>query len=309
VFPSWVKTRRRINTVQPQQIAVPYQKTLNDMAGKLKEEGTSEEDIRKLSKELETLNTQITKDVLDNFLSSLGAFQTEVEQWRASPPKLDAELDAALEAEVLTKITEARSAAGIDMNKARSSFEKSRLSYVRLLAQNLQKRLLTPPQGMAGDEWNKIAADVRNKMESVKNEKDVDKAFASYQQGYEEFTRQLEPMLKPAKGIAGHAGIKPVSDVRVVPHVSKFEAPVEPFGRSYNVGDIVRKMALYDVFFTLVILLISVLLGLKLLWVDDPTWGGAKAYMTALLWGLGLHQVSGVAFEGVTGLVARWSKP
>jgi methylmalonyl-CoA mutase cobalamin-binding subunit len=75
-----------------------------------------------------------------------------------------------------------------------------------------------------------------------------------------------------------------------------------------TVRELTNKMERRDLIFTAVILLISVLLGLKLLWADDPTWGGWNAYLTAVLWGLGLHQVSGTAFEGAAGLVEKWSK-
>ena len=55
-------------------------------------------------------------------------------------------------------------------------------------------------------------------------------------------------------------------------------------------------------------LLISILLGLKLLWVDNATWGSANDYLIAILWGLGLHQVSNAAFEGAAATVARIAK-
>jgi methylmalonyl-CoA mutase cobalamin-binding subunit len=75
-----------------------------------------------------------------------------------------------------------------------------------------------------------------------------------------------------------------------------------------TVRELTNSMKRRDLIFTVVILLISVVLGLKLLWADDPTWGGWNAYLTAVLWGLGLHQVSGTAFEGAAGLVEKWSK-
>lgn len=75
-----------------------------------------------------------------------------------------------------------------------------------------------------------------------------------------------------------------------------------------TISELSRSMVCRDRIFACVILFISVLLGLKLLWADDPTWGGAKAYLTAVLWGLGLHQVSGTAFEGAQGLMEKWSK-
>jgi hypothetical protein len=60
-----------------------------------------------------------------------------------------------------------------------------------------------------------------------------------------------------------------------------------------------------DWLFTLSVALISVLLGLKVLWIDDAGWGGLEDVLIALLWGLGLHQGSSGAFEGIAGLKTR----
>ncbi|MCP3102105.1 hypothetical protein LZ198_24865 [Myxococcus sp. K15C18031901] len=54
---------------------------------------------------------------------------------------------------------------------------------------------------------------------------------------------------------------------------------------------------------------IAVVLGLQLLNVFSPTWGGFGAGMTAFLWGFGLHQVGNATFDGLTGLMARVERP
>ena len=77
--------------------------------------------------------------------------------------------------------------------------------------------------------------------------------------------------------------------------------------RATTVTEVTRKLGLLDLVFTAIILLIAVFLGLKLLWTDNATWGGWDAYLSAVLWGLGLHQVSGAAFEGLQGLAAKLS--
>jgi hypothetical protein len=53
---------------------------------------------------------------------------------------------------------------------------------------------------------------------------------------------------------------------------------------------------------------VAVALGLQLLNVFSPTWGGFGAGMTAFLWGFGLHQVGNATFEGLTGLLTRVEK-
>ncbi|RKI71378.1 hypothetical protein D7X55_09100 [Corallococcus sp. AB049A] len=53
---------------------------------------------------------------------------------------------------------------------------------------------------------------------------------------------------------------------------------------------------------------IAVLLGLQVLDVFAPTWGGSGAWMTAFLWGFGLHQVGNATFDGLWGMVSRLEK-
>lgn len=49
----------------------------------------------------------------------------------------------------------------------------------------------------------------------------------------------------------------------------------------------------YDLLLNVGLLNIATVLALKLLWADNPTWGGAGDFAVAFLWGLGLQQVGG----------------
>ncbi|QDV44246.1 hypothetical protein Enr13x_41090 [Stieleria neptunia] len=53
---------------------------------------------------------------------------------------------------------------------------------------------------------------------------------------------------------------------------------------------------------------VAVILGIKLLWVDDLDWGTNGDYLIAVLWGLGLHQVANVSFN-FNSLASRLSSP
>jgi hypothetical protein len=64
-----------------------------------------------------------------------------------------------------------------------------------------------------------------------------------------------------------------------------------------------RKQLAVSVIATLLIAIVAVILGVKVLWSDDWTWGGAQAYLIAFLWGAGLHQFT---FGGISGLMDRW---
>lgn len=68
------------------------------------------------------------------------------------------------------------------------------------------------------------------------------------------------------------------------------------------------QMVRLDLMVLVVALLVSILLGLKLLWVDNATWGSANDWVIALLWGLGLHQVANSSFEGIGGMLEKFAK-
>ena len=50
-------------------------------------------------------------------------------------------------------------------------------------------------------------------------------------------------------------------------------------------------------------LAVATALGVTFVWT--PTWGGVNDWVAAVLWGLGLHQISGSTFDGVLGLRER----
>ncbi len=60
-----------------------------------------------------------------------------------------------------------------------------------------------------------------------------------------------------------------------------------------------RTLRWSDFLVTVAIFLIAGLIGLHALWTNDPSWGGWNARFVAILWGLGLHQVT---FDGVSSL-------
>jgi hypothetical protein len=61
-----------------------------------------------------------------------------------------------------------------------------------------------------------------------------------------------------------------------------------------------------DAIIIVIALALAVGLGLKLLWDGNSTWGSFSDCLVAILWGLGLHQVSGNAFEGIPALIAKF---
>jgi hypothetical protein len=58
----------------------------------------------------------------------------------------------------------------------------------------------------------------------------------------------------------------------------------------------------FEALINVAVLVAALGLGIKLLYVDDLTWGGWSGYLTAGLWGVGLHQFT---YSGIGGLVDR----
>lgn len=69
----------------------------------------------------------------------------------------------------------------------------------------------------------------------------------------------------------------------------------ESLGAAKMPEDILRSLRMRDALVSLAVLVIASLTGIRYLWLTEPTWGGLSDWLTCLLWGLGLHQVSGVA--------------
>lgn len=75
------------------------------------------------------------------------------------------------------------------------------------------------------------------------------------------------------------------------------------FGRvAENATELSERTKTMDNMVDVLAIALSAVLGVLYVWGPNPTWGGLSDYLTALLWGLGLHQVSGFTFDGVLGL-------
>ena len=98
-----------------------------------------------------------------------------------------------------------------------------------------------------------------------------------------------------AKGIdAIPRSAAPRSALATIPHLGPIALPRPRRAR--------RLLALGDVIVLVAVTLIAVASGLKLLWVGSPTWGGWGDWLTAILWGAGLHAVGNDRFKGLLGL-------
>lgn len=106
----------------------------------------------------------------------------------------------------------------------------------------------------------------------------------------------------PGAGAALILGLSPIAGVA--------ESIPEPPPRIIlSVAELDKRVQRNEAIFALAVGVISILVGVKLLWLPSPTWGDWADYVTAFLWGLGLHQVSGAAlgqFDWGT-MLGKWS--
>ena len=81
-------------------------------------------------------------------------------------------------------------------------------------------------------------------------------------------------------------GIGQVPDALVDVPGSQFKAPEQ------TLRETARKLFRVDLFITTVAILLATLFGVRTLWSANATWGGWEDHVVALLWGLGLHQLT-----------------
>ncbi len=226
------------------------------------------------------------------------------------------------------QVTSATSAAekATDPAEAMKLYLSAYSNYVRQLTWKLQKRLAIAQETVA--KHASISPDDRAKykgmLDSVStalvqalakvDSGDVRGAAADYELGRKTFVLVDDAVKAAGGGVlaaesAGAAAPAEAATAGTVPgpFTLPFLGVFTKTGKTPTLLEVTRQLGWWDLVFTLAVLLIAVFLGLKLLWAGNATWGGWDAYLSAVLWGLGLHQVSGAAFEGLQGLAGKFS--
>jgi hypothetical protein len=132
---------------------------------------------------------------------------------------------------------------------------------------------------------------------------DVTGAMASYERARVAFAKwPAEAQMGDQKAAPKLAPLAPAANL-------PGGMPLVPPARHNPTGGvrawIARRMRMNDRILLVVTLVIAGLTGVQALWATSTTWGGWNAHVLALLWGLGLHQISGVAFGGLESLQER----
>ena len=157
----------------------------------------------------------------------------------------------------------------------------------------------------------KSIADVLKDARMALSSGDFGAVAAQYQQAANQITTVAGRIAHSGKGqLRSASGLGALAElVSGIPRLFSTEPAAEPTERpprsrpaSERISDLIRR---YDLLLNLGVLLIATMLGMKLLWASDPVWGGWTAYTIAFLWGLGLQQVGGAAFEGLPAITKK----
>lgn len=249
------------------------------------------------------------------------------------PAGFSAEEWRALKEEAGPRAIEAREQAATDPDKALATYRLAFVGYLRAAATKLHHEGQQCRQRIEGKNYNDSAAKAADlaKVDAVikaakqaldhLDKTEVSAACDQYRVAVAAF-QALTPEMKGeaigrlmSGGSAAARTLLPVATGVLagwLPEIPVFgQAPAVPTHLPRALMTLAQLQStrwLLDKVLWLLLLAIAVATGLQLLWANDPTWGGWTACLTALLWGLGLHQVSGSAFEGTAGLLGRIAK-
>ena len=119
--------------------------------------------------------------------------------------------------------------------------------------------------------------------------KALDTAAAELQRGIDKLAyglpTEIEPLVEQAK-----KALAMVDEMGVRPGKKSWEKKSAEAGNKIRQLRILRRLMNLTIF--VVIAVIVTLVGVQLLWVSNPIWGNTTDYIAALLWGLGLTQLS-----------------
>jgi hypothetical protein len=205
-------------------------------------------------------------------------------------------------------------AAVLKYRRAAGRFSRALIEGLTRAARARSRELLIIPLGAAENQRLAQVLEAVEKALKDASEQEPETAMGSYRDARALYERALEDM-HPPTAIREHdvaGGPETTLDrghrtndaggwvVALVPELApRVQSAALPIDRQIESADLAAQVSL---------LVLAVLSGLKVLWLDDPAWGGKGAYLTALLWGAGLHAAGNAAFEGLQRLRERLTK-
>ncbi|WP_375756277.1 hypothetical protein [Corallococcus exercitus] len=248
---------------------------------------------------------------------------------------------AALRLRVSEQLARARARMHASVDEAFLYYQSAHALYLRELVDNLEKAL-TQLQAQAGGDLHALAdwqtaVDARLAAARAHLDKgEANLAAPEYRAAHDDFARHVTPAPPPV-AMGGRMALERVPSAVTLDPFSQPAAPspapppplpggpasgnlspLPPASTKASTDVLVhldwiplpRSRDLWKVELAVLgmMSIIAVLLGLQVLDVFAPTWGGSGAWMTAFLWGFGLHQVGNATFDGLWGMVSRMEK-
>ncbi|MFP2911228.1 hypothetical protein ACLESD_40620 [Pyxidicoccus sp. 3LFB2] len=230
-----------------------------------------------------------------------------------------------LTTDVKERLRQARSRADASVDEAFRMYQGAHAIYVRQLITELRREVEAAQEDATTEAHRSTLKGIDDTLDGAMgflSANSPHEAAVVYDEARAAFTRYQQPYRAASGGILeGFAGgdevagrLPPTSTGAptggVIPTLP--EAPSGPPALGDFEGMTLpapRHMWMVELGVLLLLTGVAVALGLQLLNVFSPTWGGFGAGMTAFLWGFGLHQVGNATFEGLTGLLTRVEKP
>ncbi|RKH33129.1 hypothetical protein D7Y13_08750 [Corallococcus praedator] len=244
-----------------------------------------------------------------------------------------------LRTRVAEQLARARARKSASVDEAFLYYQSAQSLYLRALVDNLEEALAAARLQGGGDlsaqfDWE---ADVDARLKSARahlNQGETNLATPDYRAAREAFERHATLRQKAASIGTRQTALEAFPDVTLDPFSQKPAEAPPPLPGAPAGGNITplpppgttktgtealvnldwiplpRSGDLWKVELAVLgmMSIIAVLLGLQLLDVFSPTWGGSGAWMSAFLWGFGLHQVGNATFDGLWGMVSRMEK-
>jgi hypothetical protein len=189
VFVEWANARRRVGAVRPPEIVQPLWATLGDIEQALLADGDISAENRK---SLSTIPDQVAQKLREAFIGRLDAFLHDVEEQKKV---LDAVVGDPRWARVHEGIAAARQAAVAgQLDEAQTAFDAARLTYARLLADDLASRIgpaAPAPVGLPPAKWDEVRAEVKRLLDLSLAAQTADGALAAYVDAYRAYLGPL----------------------------------------------------------------------------------------------------------------------
>ena len=168
-------------------------------------------------------------------------------------------------------------------------------------------RLAATAQDSAEGDKIKIASKAVTEAQSAIDAEEWDKAGARYGEAASVLANIISAraLLSGQQQGADEAGHAPANFTDVLPIGFAIQRGFIPRQKRSKAERFTVLLDRYDTILNVALAVIACVVGVNMLWLNDPTWGGWKAYTTALLWGLGLHQVGGSTLDGLQAVVKK----